>query len=255
MRTQSEELVELNEQDRRLEELEEVRKLEDQAEQWTDKHWQILEAAVKVFSEKGFNASRTSEVAKEAGVSEGTIFNYFKTKKDLLKGMLIPLVIRVVRPIALRGVEKIFGNRKGRPIEDVMNDLFQNRVALAQNNMPLIKTLAAEAVFQPGLLTSVREQVLPHILEIGTRFFQEEMDKGTFRQVDSLLALRGFISLLLGYVVMRNVAPEEFQLQEEEAEVRRLMDLYLNGLLPREARAAETQEEGEELNGERTSGC
>jgi AcrR family transcriptional regulator len=210
-----------------------LEELEEQAEQWTEKHWQILEAAVKVFAEKGFNASRTSEVAKEAGVSEGTVFNYFKTKKDLLKGMLIPLMIRVFRPWLLRGVEKIFNTRQGRPIEEVMTDLVRDRVQLAQQNLPLLKAIVSEAPFQPDLFTPIREQVLPQILEVATRFFQEEMEKGTFRQIDPVLAFRGLLSMLMGYVIMRNVAPEEFKMQEEEVEIRRLVDLYLNGLLPR----------------------
>lgn len=41
----------------------------------------VLKAAVKIFSEKGYSAATTSEIAKEAGVAEGTIFRYFKTKK------------------------------------------------------------------------------------------------------------------------------------------------------------------------------
>jgi TetR/AcrR family transcriptional regulator, fatty acid metabolism regulator protein len=49
-----------------------------------DKHQKILQAAVKVFSEKGFFNSRVSEIAKEANVADGTIYLYFKNKDDLL---------------------------------------------------------------------------------------------------------------------------------------------------------------------------
>ncbi len=49
-----------------------------------EKEQRILEAAIAVFSEKGFSAATTSEIAKNAGVAEGTIFRYFKTKKDIL---------------------------------------------------------------------------------------------------------------------------------------------------------------------------
>jgi TetR/AcrR family fatty acid metabolism transcriptional regulator len=49
-----------------------------------NKHHKILQAAVKVFSEKGFYSSRVSEIAKEANVADGTIYLYFKNKDDLL---------------------------------------------------------------------------------------------------------------------------------------------------------------------------
>ncbi len=48
------------------------------------KYHRILEAAVKVFARKGFNVATVSEVAKEAGVADGTIYLYFKSKDDIL---------------------------------------------------------------------------------------------------------------------------------------------------------------------------
>lgn len=199
-------------------------------EQLTEKHWQILEAAVKVFSEKGFSASRTSEVAKEAGVSEGTIFNYFKTKKDLLTSMVIPLVVRFFRPLILSSVERIFRTRKERPLEDVLLDIMRDRIQLVESNLPLIKTVAAEAAFHPGLLDPVRQQVLPKVVEVASRYFQEEIDKGTLREVDPVLALRAFMSLVGGYLLMRNFAADALELQDEETELRRLLDIYLHGV-------------------------
>ena len=49
-----------------------------------DKRERILDAAVKVFAKKGFHATRVSEVAKAAGVADGTIYLYFKSKEELL---------------------------------------------------------------------------------------------------------------------------------------------------------------------------
>src|SRR5437868_14795632 len=49
-----------------------------------DKRERILDAATKVFAKKGFYATRVSEVAKAAGVADGTIYLYFKSKDELL---------------------------------------------------------------------------------------------------------------------------------------------------------------------------
>jgi TetR/AcrR family transcriptional regulator, fatty acid metabolism regulator protein len=49
-----------------------------------DKRERILDAAVRVFARKGFYATRVSEVAKAAGVADGTIYLYFKSKDALL---------------------------------------------------------------------------------------------------------------------------------------------------------------------------
>jgi len=50
----------------------------------TEKYHQILEAAVKVFAEQGFFQSTVAQVAKQAGVADGTIYLYFKNKDDIL---------------------------------------------------------------------------------------------------------------------------------------------------------------------------
>lgn len=53
-------------------------------EKINDKYHRILEAAVKVFAEQGFFQSTVSQIAKEAGVADGTIYLYFKNKDDIL---------------------------------------------------------------------------------------------------------------------------------------------------------------------------
>jgi AcrR family transcriptional regulator len=52
-----------------------------------DKRNAILDAASRVFAERGLTAAPTSEISKEAGVAEGTLFTYFKTKDDLINAL------------------------------------------------------------------------------------------------------------------------------------------------------------------------
>ena len=50
----------------------------------TDKRDRILDAAVKVFADRGFHTATVAEIAKAAGVADGTIYLYFKSKDDVL---------------------------------------------------------------------------------------------------------------------------------------------------------------------------
>ena len=52
-----------------------------------DKRNAILAAATRLFAERGLTAAPTSEISKEAGVAEGTLFTYFKTKDDLINAL------------------------------------------------------------------------------------------------------------------------------------------------------------------------
>jgi AcrR family transcriptional regulator len=47
----------------------------------------ILDAATRVFAERGLTAAPTSEISKQAGVAEGTLFTYFNTKDDLINAL------------------------------------------------------------------------------------------------------------------------------------------------------------------------
>lgn len=50
----------------------------------TDKRGRIIDAAIKVFAERGFHTATVAEIARAAGVADGTIYLYFKGKDDLL---------------------------------------------------------------------------------------------------------------------------------------------------------------------------
>ncbi|MDM7920572.1 MAG: TetR/AcrR family transcriptional regulator [Methanosarcina sp.] len=56
-------------------------------EQVKDKKTAIMEAALKLFTERGFHGTSTAQISKDAGVATGTLFNYFPTKEDLINNL------------------------------------------------------------------------------------------------------------------------------------------------------------------------
>jgi AcrR family transcriptional regulator len=60
-----------------------------------DKQTEILAAALKLFVESGFHGTPTSKIAKEAGVANGTLFHYYKTKDDLIVALYIDIKTRL----------------------------------------------------------------------------------------------------------------------------------------------------------------
>ena len=61
-----------------------------------NKYHQILEAAVRVFARQGFHQSTVAQIAKDAGVADGTIYLYFKSKDDLLISLFESRMERVI---------------------------------------------------------------------------------------------------------------------------------------------------------------
>lgn len=199
-------------------------------EQIAEKKLKILEAAIKVFSEKGFEGSRTSEIAKEAEVAEGTIFKYFKTKKDLLSGLLIPLSIKFLRPLIMKSAEDILKKDKENPTEEILKELFLDRLSLIKKNMPLIKTVLVEAIYHDELLEPIKEQVVPQVLQLLDSYVDSHKQNGDFKDYNTRLISRTMMSLLMGYIVLSSVFPEFFSLNEDEKEIESIVDIFLNGV-------------------------
>lgn len=76
-----------------------------------ERQMRILEAAVDMFGEKGYASTSTSEIAKRAGVAEGTIFRYYKTKKDLLLAVVMPTLTKFAAPFSYKPLQKKYLNR------------------------------------------------------------------------------------------------------------------------------------------------
>lgn len=51
-----------------------------------------LLAAIELFSQQGYNGTSTAQIAEKAGISQATIFKYFKTKSDLLADIMQPMI-------------------------------------------------------------------------------------------------------------------------------------------------------------------
>lgn len=60
-----------------------------------DKRKDLLAAALRLFAENGFHGTPTSKIAKEAGVANGTLFHYYKTKEDLIVSLYIDIKSRM----------------------------------------------------------------------------------------------------------------------------------------------------------------
>jgi TetR/AcrR family fatty acid metabolism transcriptional regulator len=70
-----------------------------ETDQASDKHQRILEAGIKVFARKGFHNAKVSEIAREAGVADGTIYIYFKNKDEILIKVFEESLAEIIRRV------------------------------------------------------------------------------------------------------------------------------------------------------------
>ena len=97
----------------------------------------IMQAAVDLISTKSYNGTSTLQIAKHAGLSQATLFKYFKTKEDLLTAILHP----VVPGLFGRFFEELLALET---TEEKVHDLVQNRMAYLNTNRALMKIILQE---------------------------------------------------------------------------------------------------------------
>jgi len=97
-----------------------------------DKRERILRGAVKVFAKKGFYASRVAEIARAAGVADGTIYLYFKNKDDVLTSLFEDRIARLL-PLLREEVERTAGaQQRVRRIVEFQLGLLEGERDLAE---------------------------------------------------------------------------------------------------------------------------
>lgn len=98
----------------------------------TDKRERILRAAIKVFARKGFYATRVSEIAKAAGVADGTIYLYFKNKDDVLVSIFEDRITKLLK-VLRREIDEAQGfDAKLRCVVELQLGLLEGQRDLAE---------------------------------------------------------------------------------------------------------------------------
>ncbi len=165
------------------------------------KRERILRAAVKIFSQKGFFSSKVSEIARSAGVADGTIYLYFKNKDDLLISLFEEKMAEVVADVR----EQVETGDGALPR---LRIFIENHMSLLVREAGLIEVLQVELrqsnkfmkEYVPVKFLEYLE-VISEILELGKR-------EGTFRQdLNVTVARRAVFGALdeiaLAYVLSR----------------------------------------------------
>jgi AcrR family transcriptional regulator len=147
----------------------------------SDKEEKILKSAIMIFSEKGFSASTTKEIAKNAGVAEGTIFKYYKTKKDILSEIIIQMIKVISKNVILGPIEKIILDENEKNIKVIFKKIFFDRLKLLDTFFPMAKVAFTEALMNEEVRDAIYENIILKALDLFKEFHLRMVEKGLFR--------------------------------------------------------------------------
>lgn len=184
---------------------------------------QILEAAGRVFARKGYERSTTAEIAREAGVAEGTIFRYFETKKALLVNLMAFVIMESLTSL-LKRIEN-------KTTEEILKEILRNRLELIRENAPLFKLFFAESLFQEELRDKFIEEVVLRATATGEAFFREQQKQGNLRPVNPQIAFRCLMGMLGIFVVWSEfLGGDKYVRFDDEEVLDTIISIYLDGV-------------------------
>ncbi|WP_108668793.1 TetR/AcrR family transcriptional regulator [Peribacillus acanthi] len=205
--------------------------LNDQGENLTDKQRKILEAAIEMFAEKGYASTSTNEIAKKAGVAEGTIFRHYKTKKDLLISIVAPSMAKLLAPFIIQDIYKVLDEKYESP-EDFFRAMLKNRRAFLQKNIAIFKIFLQEIPFHPELKEPFMEHVAKKIYTRVEAIIDHYKEKGEIVDLPSPSIIRFVLSVIGGYLISQFIIFPEIQ-SEEERDDDATIYFLMNGLRPK----------------------
>jgi AcrR family transcriptional regulator len=196
---------------------------------FSDKQLKILEAAIDTFSEKGFAASSTSEIAKKAGVAEGTIFRHYKTKKELLLAIVTPTMAKLVAPTIIKSFAKDVFENEYDHYEDLLRTIAQNRLQFVKKHFPILKIFIQEIAFHEELRKPYQDLFCQHVLPKFKRIIEHFQEKGELINLPPETIIRISAASIMSFIVPRLLL---FPNQEwdDDKEIEQIVQFIMYGL-------------------------
>lgn len=192
---------------------------------------ELIQAALELFVEKGFSATRSEEVAARAGVSKGTLFLYFPSKEDLFRE-----VIRTRLADHFLAMGQEFEDYQG-PTEALLRSGLQTWWERIGNTPAggLTKLVLSESHNFPEIAAYYQTSVVQPGRELLGRILQRGIDRGEFRRVEVPQAVMSIVSAMVFVMTWRHsivpCTPQDASF-DPLAFLLSHVDLLLHGLVP-----------------------
>ncbi len=188
---------------------------------------QILETALGLFAESGFDATSTRQIAKEVGIAEGLIFHYFPTKASLLTAILQD---RLEGRRAFRTrLRPLLDDAGGKPAREVLHAVASGWLATLRRDEEFIVVLFTAAQTNSEV-RAAWQGLIREGTELLTSYLSSRAEAGELRKDLPLeTAATVFVSSLMIFFLTRRHLPEPEWKERSEAYARELISVWLEG--------------------------
>lgn len=186
----------------------------------------ILEAAIKLFAENGFNGTTTKQIAEEAGVNEALIFRYFSTKRELY-GAIIERKIEEEPGIEM----PIENHRETKDDWLIFRSVGMRMFECVENDPTFMRLLYFSALEGHELSDMFFDTYVEYVRMMLSDYIEQRVSEGAFKNINPLLAARGFIGMIVNYIVVQELFKEKKKKEiNKEEVVETFVQIFLHGI-------------------------
>lgn len=186
----------------------------------------ILESAISLFSENGYENTSIENIAKLAGVGKGTVYSYFQTKKDIIKGFCEYELEKIHHQLVTR-------SNQDTPVLEQMLTIYMTEFHHVTQNREFGRIFMRESIFPSDADVQDNLQIDDKYFQLLFPILEKGQERGELRKDIELLYLTAhFYSLYL--VIMSAWYTGRITSEEVEPAMRTLFIQALEGLQPKQ---------------------
>jgi len=185
---------------------------------------EILDAALAVFAQKGFAATRLDDIAAKAGITKGTIYLYFDSKQALFEALARQSVGAQIEQVTAQLAN--FPGTSAELLRFVLSTM--GRFAMTSDRVVLPRLVLAEAANFPQLAEFWRREIIERGIGLMSGIIRRGIERGEFRKIEPAHAARLCVAPILIIVLWRTTFA---QFDEQPYDYQGLIDAHLQTLL------------------------
>ncbi len=164
-----------------------------------DRRQQILEVAVRLFSQKGFRGTTTKEIAVAAGVNEAIIFRHFATKSDLYTAIIDQKANSAEAQALQNALEEAIGRGDDR---QVFESFAFHLLEFHERDDTAMRVLMYSALEGHELAEMIfRNHIAKKHRQLAD-YVKRRIAEGAFRRVNPMAAVRGFVGMVINHAMV-----------------------------------------------------
>jgi AcrR family transcriptional regulator len=186
-----------------------------------------MEAALRVFAQKGYSRATNRDIARAAGITTGLIYHYFESKEALLKA-----IIDAHSPVQL--IRSVSSEMLALPPEALLRLLLQQMLGILEDeeSILLFRVFLPEAIYNPNV-SPLGTAAIQEVTRFVEGYLAAKMELGELRRTDAALAAQVLTGSLVAFVLLRQILHDPAALQyTHEQIVDSVVTLGLVGLVP-----------------------